>query len=200
MFYIFQNCNGLTTVHISDLEAWCKIKFNYAQSNPLYYAHHLFLNGTEVKDLEIPNSVTSIRNEAFCGCSGLTSVIIPNSVTSIGDDAFRYCSGLTSATISNSVTSIGEFAFSGCGLTSVTIPKSVTSIELGAFSSLKKLIFEDSEKSITLHSVSFGPLSEVYIGRNFYYTKAFPMRKMITHLFTIKPPSALYKSRGQSLT
>ena len=59
-------------------------------------------------------SVTSIGNNAFWGCSGLTSVTIPNSVTSIGDKAFYYCRGLTSVTIPNSVTSIGKSAFSFC--------------------------------------------------------------------------------------
>ena len=59
-------------------------------------------------------SVTSIGNNAFWGCSGLTSVTIPNSVTSIGDKAFYYCRGLTSVTIPNSVTSIGKSAFKYC--------------------------------------------------------------------------------------
>ena len=59
-------------------------------------------------------SVTSIGNNAFWGCSGLTSVTIPNSVTSIGDKAFYYCRGLTSVTIPNSVTSIGKSAFQHC--------------------------------------------------------------------------------------
>ena len=67
-------------------------------------------------------SVTSIGDDAFEDCSGLTSVTIPNSVTSIGSSAFKGCSGLTSITIPNSVTSIENSAFYGCsGLTSVTI-------------------------------------------------------------------------------
>ena len=79
-------------------------------------------------------SVTSIGNNAFAGCSGLTSVTIPNSVTSIGGEAFYKCSGLTSVTIPNSVTSIGEEAFRECsGLTSVTIGNGVTSIGSWAF-------------------------------------------------------------------
>ena len=81
----------------------------------------------------IPNSVTSIGSFAFSGCSGLTSVTIPNSVTSIDSYAFQNCSSLTSVTIPNSVTSIGNYAFSFSGLTSVTIPNSVTSIGDYAF-------------------------------------------------------------------
>ena len=59
-------------------------------------------------------------NDAFSGCSGLTSVIIPGSVTYIGPFAFKGCSSLTSVTIPNSVTSIGENAFDYCcGMTEV---------------------------------------------------------------------------------
>jgi len=116
----FSGCSGLTSVNISDLNAWCNIKFSRYDSNPLYYAHHLYINGNEITNLVIPNSVTSIGSSAFYGCSGLTSVTIGNSVTSIGNNAFDSCHGLTSVTIPNSVTSIGSFAFDGCkGLTTI---------------------------------------------------------------------------------
>ena len=130
----FSNCSGLTSVHISDIAAWCKISFSGYESNPLYYAHKLYLGEEEIKDLVIPNSVTSIESYAFDGCSGLTSVTIPNSVTGIEWYAFYGCSGLTSVTIPNSVTSIGSHAFQNCRcLASVTIPNSVTSIGGDAF-------------------------------------------------------------------
>ena len=84
--------------------------------------------------ISIPNTVTSIDDDAFYGCTGLTSITIPDSVTSIGDYAFSGCTGLTSITIPDSVTSINQSAFSGCtGLTSITIPDSVTSIGGSAF-------------------------------------------------------------------
>ena len=77
--------------------------------------------------------VTSIGQNAFRYCKGLTSVTIPNSVTSIGDYAFSYCYGLTSVTIPESVTSIGCEAFYECIMASFTIPNSVTSIGQYAF-------------------------------------------------------------------
>ncbi len=67
-------------------------------------------------------SVTSIGNDAFFECTGLTSVTIPSSVTSIEERAFYRCTGLTSVVIGNSVTSIGDYAFSGCsGLTRISV-------------------------------------------------------------------------------
>ena len=91
-------------------------------------------------DVVIPDTVKAIGEDAFCDCTGLTSVTIPNSVTSIGYSAFYGCTGLTSVTIPNSVTWIGDYAFCGCtGLTSVTIPDSVTSIGEYAFGSCYNL-------------------------------------------------------------
>ena len=90
----FSNCKSLTAVHISDIAAWCKIAFGQYDANPLFFAHNLYLNGELVKDLVIPNSVTSISEGAFSACNGLTSVTIGNNVKSIGEKAFSGCSSV----------------------------------------------------------------------------------------------------------
>ncbi len=92
------------------------------------------------KSTIIPNTVTSIGEYAFSGCTGLTNIVIPSSVTSIGSIAFEGCTGLTSIEIPSSVTSIGSGAFWGCpGLTSIEIPSSVTSIGDRAFADCSSL-------------------------------------------------------------
>ena len=146
----FSGCIRLTSVYISNIAQLCCIDFKDDDSNPLYYARNLYLNNKLITELNIPDSVTSIGNYAFIGCTGLTSITIPNSVTSIGEGAFKGCSGLTSITIPNSVTSIGNYAFSGCtGLTSVTIPDSVTSIGGSAFSDCTGLTSITIPNSVT---------------------------------------------------
>ena len=132
--------------------------------------------GTET-ELTLPNNYNGqnyqIYKYAFWCCSDLTSITIPDSVTSIGDWAFLGCTGLTSIVVKEgnskyiakdnclidtststlvlgcktsvipndgSVTSIGDGAFYNCRrLTSVTIPDSVTSIGSSAFSDCSRL-------------------------------------------------------------
>lgn len=126
----FMGCWNLVTLHISDIETWCGITAGTLGN--LFY--HLYINGEEIKDIVIPNSVTSIRDYAFSNFCGITTVTIPDGVTSIGNYAFNICESLTSVNIPNSVKSIGEDAFASCSsLTSLMIPNSVTSIGKAAF-------------------------------------------------------------------
>ena len=114
------------------------------------------------KNSVIPNSVTSIGDGAFRGCSGLTELTLPNSVTSIGDIAFTYCSGLEKITVEsgnscydsrdncNSIIDT-EFNTLIVGCKNSVIPNSVTSIGYYAFygcSGLTELTLPDSVASI----------------------------------------------------
>ena len=106
---------------------------------------------TNIKEIEIKNSVTIINRYAFSGCTSLTSITIPDSVTSIDGYAFEGCK-ITSITIGNGVKSIDFAAFEGCtNLTSITIPDSVTSIDSSVFAgctNLTSITIPDSVTSI----------------------------------------------------
>ena len=126
----FTGCSGLESIRVEsgntvyDSRNNCNAIIETATNTLLYGCQNTI----------IPSSVTSIGNNAFRECSGLTSITIPSSVTTIGNNAFRDCSGLTSINIPNSVTSIGGYAFTGCSsITSIEIPSSVTSIGSNAF-------------------------------------------------------------------
>ena len=177
--YAFRGCNGLKRVFIGDIEAWCSIDFYGTESNPLYYAHNLYLNGELVTELEIPDGVTSIGSSAFENCSGLISVTFGENsqlasigssafegcsglisvsfgensqLTSIGSSAFYNCRGLTSVTFgeNSQLTSIGLYAFDGCsGLTSIEIPSGVTSIGYNAFDGCSGLTSIEIPASVT---------------------------------------------------
>lgn len=177
----FDGCIGLNSVIIYDIATWCNIYFScsarmvnnkwhyYDYSNPLQYAHHLYINDQKVTDLVIPDTVKTIRSFTFNGCT-LNSITIPNSVTSIEENAFLGCSinkvslncdkietwfnrsnynlyhSIKDIIIGDSVKSIGDNAFYGCSsLSSVIIGNSVTSIGQSAFAGCS-----------SLSSVSFG--------------------------------------------
>lgn len=130
----FYNCQSLAMVNINSISSWCNIEFGGYFSNPIAYAHSLYLEGMEIKHMVIPNGVESIGNYAFVEFYNLTSLSISNSVTAIGDEAFEHCEYLTTLIIPNSVATIGKSAFGGCAsITDLVIPNSVTSIGEAAF-------------------------------------------------------------------
>ena len=166
----FEGCYGLKKVDITDLSAWCKTAFSTLGA-PLEYAHHLYLNGVEITDLQIPNGTTTISAFAFSGCTALQSVSIPSSVKSIGYRAFYGCTGLASVKIPDSVTSLGNEAFSGCSnLTSATLGNGIPSIGYGTFNGCSSLSTVEFGTGITsIGEMAFNNcagLTDVTLGSN----------------------------------
>lgn len=94
--------------------------------------------------------VTGIGYRAFYNCKSITSLTIPDSVTSLGNDAFQYCTGMTGVKLGKGITAISEIAFYGCtGLKSVTIPDSVTVIGKNAFYNCTNLTTVDLGNGLT---------------------------------------------------
>ena len=122
-----------------------------------------FAGNKILKKITIPNSVIKIDDGAFSDCWELNNVTIPDSVTSIGDGAFGYCYSLTDIKISNSITSIGAYAFAYGNFTEISIPDGVTSIGVGAFnsSSLTSVIIPKSVKFIDVAAFACD-LTDVY--------------------------------------
>lgn len=102
--------------------------------------HAAFFNSA-VTSVTIPDSVTSISDDAFVNCPQLTNISIPNSVTYIGFSAFNSCTSLKSITLPSSLSTIQSYAFCNCGnLETIRIPVSVTSIGNCAFDDCPSLM------------------------------------------------------------
>jgi hypothetical protein len=175
----FNSCTGLKTVDLSQAT-----NLQTIGASAFFSCTAVFITTTTAGSLAAAvkyNALTSIGNNAFYGCTGLTSFDISGAtgLTSIGDGAFSDCAGLTSFTISASVTSIGTNAFSGCtgltsfdisgatgltsigiyafysctGLTTVTIPTSVTSIGESAFYCCTGLTTVDLSQATNLQTI-----------------------------------------------
>ena len=129
-FKAWQGTNAISINNITE------VKINYGVSNIPYMA---FKNFSNLKKIEIPNSVLAIENSAF-ESSGIEKIIIPNSVREIGVKCFMYCASLKEAKLSNNLTAIPDYCFDHCNnLNDIVIPNNVIKIGTYAFSNCEVL-------------------------------------------------------------
>ena len=167
----FSNCKGLTSITIPDTVTSIEDAFYNCGTQSVHYtgtfnkwfeitglnylgrlSTMLYIDGVEISgNVTIPNTVTTVGDNAFIHCFHITSITIPNCITRIGGGAFFNCYGLISIDFDDNglLTSIGERAFYGCtSLTSITIPNSVKSIGKQAFdrcTNLTSITFEGTQ-------------------------------------------------------
>ena len=135
----FSECSSLQSVTIPE-------SVTIIKGNPFPACPAKVINHSNHFTIFEGNLYTSDRRKLISYLSKGVNFIIPDSVTSIGDEAFSGCSYLQSVTIPDTVTSIGGEAFYGCSsLQSVTIPESVTIIKGNPFSDCPAKVINHSK-------------------------------------------------------
>ena len=139
----FAGCTSLAGVHISDIAAWCAITFGSPASNPFATATDLYLDGSLVTALDIPDGVTAIPSNGFYTCTSIESLTLPASLTAIGDEAFKGCSSLASINFADkaALATIGKSAFEDCAAISILVlPSSLTTLGSYAFYGCENIV------------------------------------------------------------
>lgn len=94
---------------------------------------------TAIKELEIPQNVRNIEEDAFKFCKNLETVTIKGDIETIGTNAFSECQNLKEITFKKTVKNIDEGAFSYCGFETFSAPKGLETIGSRAFAYCKDL-------------------------------------------------------------
>lgn len=110
--------------------------------------------GTE--NSTIPSTITAIGNGAFAE-TGLKNIVIPEGVTSIELQAFENCQDLESVTLPQSLKELGYHVFANSGLTSLVIPEGITYLPQGTFNGCKNL--ETVTLPTTLETIEYNAFS-----------------------------------------
>ena len=112
---------------------------------------YMFKDCFRLSKITLPNSIVTVRADAFFGCIGLIDVIFGENVVHIEHNAFWGCSRLTSVNIPNSVVSIQTSAFTGCdGITSVFIGDkavNLSGLNFSYYQNLTKIIVSEKNSN-----------------------------------------------------
>ncbi len=114
------------------------------------------IQSSTVKEVILPQTITTIINGAFENCIALEKVKIPFAVKNIPEKCFSHCASLKSIYIPQNVTAIGKEAFSGCSsINEISLSKNIETVGNGAFrnmSALEKFVVEEGNEKYTSQS------------------------------------------------
>jgi len=120
------NYSYFEEIHVPNLAVWFNFSLSVSTEDEDKLSYRLFVNGSELENLRVPEGITTINGGLFNGCISFKKVSIPASVTDIGGGAFYGCSNLVSMDMPSSIMTIGPLAFAGCSkLTSIEFPERV---------------------------------------------------------------------------
>ena len=178
-YYAFKGCTSLTAVTIpsgltsagslgSGAFSGCSALTIVQFGSGLASIPEALFEGTGLKTVTLPESVTSIRSWAFANCAKLEQVSFPAGLTSIDRSAFENCTALTAVTLPKRLTELGSAVFENCSaLKSVWIPKSLTNNGLGdAFkgcTALTDITFETGITKIANRQFDGSPIKSITI-------------------------------------
>jgi hypothetical protein len=143
----FEGCSSLSSVTLNNSNLTTLSSFSFKGCTSLTEI------GNTTSPLNIPSSITTIEDNVFEDCTGLTHVNIPDSVTSIGNNLFKNCTSLTEATIGNTTTGTPSNTFA------------VKSYTFKDCSSLEKVYLGNNIRSINNSGVfdNCSSLTDIYI-------------------------------------
>ena len=141
---VFAGCERLTKISFNNLDGLFSSGFyGFETQYPSRYcpfgvtqSGHVYVGGTELINVVVPNNVVSIGASLFAYCKYITSLSFEanSSLTNINSGAFYGCNNLTgTVNIPSGVTSIEDNAFDGAKITSLTLPDTLTKIDYAAF-------------------------------------------------------------------
>ncbi|MGN0453371.1 MAG: leucine-rich repeat protein [Ruminococcus sp.] len=130
---------------------------SYIDNVPVESIEAFAFYDTTVKDVNISEGITTLKNEAFFYCKMLESVTLPSTLEKVGYGVFRDCVQLKTVTFSKGTSSLGNYMFYGCtGLEEVNLPDSITDIPAGMFSYCQNLRQIDLPECInTIYDYAF---------------------------------------------
>ena len=120
IYRCFDDCPNLTRAEFADLNSVFAIQYDgqvyLGRNNPLYYAHHLFIDGKEIREITVPEGIKEIGYYALTGCESIEKVYVPEGVDHIQMGAFNGCRNLVSISLPSTLRNLGNYSMGNSGI------------------------------------------------------------------------------------